>query len=311
MNRICIYHSRDLDGYCSGAIVKHKFPNVQLIGFDYGETLPELDLAPDGSTEVIMVDVSIPPVEMAALARKCKLTFIDHHRTAIQALEKFADDNANVRPGTMSRNPFGISWSTTMIAFLKDGLAACELTWMYFFREYAMPRTVELLGKYDTWRNSDPVEWENIILPFQYGMRMVCSGPDTMPKNLLATQNQATAKDIDRILSDGKLILRYQKEQNAITCKRAFELEFKGYRAIALNGGGFSSLTFQSVWDESKYDLMVNFAFNGKFWTVSLYTTKDIDCSALAKEMGGGGHKQAAGFQLNDVRSLIGFAHGN
>jgi len=36
----CIYHSRDNDGYCSGAIVKKKYPDVILIGYDYGQTIP-------------------------------------------------------------------------------------------------------------------------------------------------------------------------------------------------------------------------------------------------------------------------------
>ena len=44
---------------------------------------------------------------------------------------------------------------------------------------------------------------------------------------------------------------------------------------------------------------MIPFRFDGKEWSYSLYTTKDIDCSALAKKYGGGGHKKAAGFKAD------------
>ena len=37
MKPICFYHKADLDGVCSGAIVKHFVPDCELYGFDYGE----------------------------------------------------------------------------------------------------------------------------------------------------------------------------------------------------------------------------------------------------------------------------------
>jgi len=84
----CIYHNRDLDGYCSAAIVKKwynkmieekqeeeamrnkgsyaAYPEIKLIGWDYGRPIPELDGKP-----VIMVDVSFSPEEMLKVAQNC------------------------------------------------------------------------------------------------------------------------------------------------------------------------------------------------------------------------------------------------
>jgi len=51
---------------------------------------------------------------------------------------------------------------------------------------------------------------------------------------------------------------------------------------------------------------MMPFQFDGKKWTISLYTTKDeIDCSVIAKSNGGGGHKKAAGFQVEDISKVF------
>lgn len=286
---ICIYHSKDLDGYCSGAIVKRKYPNIKLIGFDYGQKLP-IEEIPEGEP-VIMIDVSLPMEQMVELSVRSKgqFTWIDHHVSAIKDYNKFV---GSVRP--------------FCVAILQDGIAACEIAWMYLFSNRFMPKSVSLLGKYDTWRNSDREEWDNEIMPFQYGMRMICSSAETFPQELLQAYSVTDDKRVVEIIHDGKNILSYQKVQNERACKNAFEFEFEGLRAIGLNNGGANSQVFESVYDENKHDIMMPFVFTGEFWKVSLYTTKDeIDCSAIAKSKGGGGHKKAAGFEVADINSII------
>jgi len=108
------------------------------------------------------------------------------------------------------------------------------------------------------------------------------------------------------------------------------------YSAIAVNLGDTDSKVFDSVWRrkcycegepvlsvrsdtrESKmepcpvckgtgyiepYDLMITFVRRpDKLWDVSLYSTKpDVDCGAIAKSFGGGGHLGAAGFQRKEL----------
>jgi len=39
-----------------------------------------------------------------------------------------------------------------------------------------------------------------------------------------------------------------------------------------------------------------------KLWNATLYSTKpDVDCEAIAKSFGGGGHKGAARFQCDEL----------
>ena len=48
------------------------------------------------------------------------------------------------------------------------------------------------------------------------------------------------------------------------------------------------------------HDMVCRFAYNGKGWTYSLYSSNpEIDCSEIAKQYGGGGHRGAAGFKLD------------
>ena len=37
---LCIYHSADLDGVCSGAIMRRAFPEATMLGYDYGQPFP-------------------------------------------------------------------------------------------------------------------------------------------------------------------------------------------------------------------------------------------------------------------------------
>lgn len=192
MKPICFYHKADLDGVCSAAIVKHFVPDCELYGIDYGEEFP-WDLVrpgPDGTAqepwksvasvdersggltvvtcpkrEVYMVDFSLQPCsEMSRLAKLTHLTWIDHHKTALDA-----------------------AMGLEVLGYQTAYLAACELTWLWFSRvpgdRYLVrgvapteeqlariPSAVHLLGAYDSWRKEDP-EWDSKILPFQYGMR--------------------------------------------------------------------------------------------------------------------------------------------
>lgn len=306
-----IYHNRDLDGYCSAAIVKKwynkmieekqeeeamrnkgsyaAYPELKLIGWDYGRPIPELDKQP-----VIMVDVSFSPEEMLKVAKNCNynLTWIDHHVSAINAMEDFIGEG-----------------ETFLKQYTNTAFAACELVWEYYFGTKSnlkygwMPFAVKLLGQYDSWRNDNQQVWDEIIMPFQYGMRAICNSVDTFPMELL-TENAGC----EELITSGKALLKYQKQQNSGLCRITFEKMFKGLRAICLNASGTGSQTFESVWDENKYDIMISFFYNGDhdFFTVSLYSTKpEIDCSVLAKSMGGGGHKGAAGFQVNDFKTIF------
>lgn len=289
---ICIYHSRDLDGFTSAAIVKKKYPHAELIGYDYGQPIP-WDKIPSGQ-KVIIVDVSLPMQDMERLASHSvwQLTWIDHHISAIKEYEAYVKDKVNF-----------------MEVFLKNGIAACELAWQYLFPTEEMPEAVKLLGEYDTWRKEDAVRWDNEILPFQFGMRSICNTPDQIPEWVIESNYPYKQKvKIDEIIDNGNAILRYQAQVNESLCRRtAFETNFKGYRAICLNACGINSDAFKSVYDAEKHDIMMSFFFNGDQWIFSLYTIKpDIDCSAIAKSMGGGGHRGAAGFQIDKLEEVLG-----
>lgn len=271
---ICVYHNKDLDGMASAAIVKSKYPDCQLIGWDYGQPLPDL---PEPE-EIIMVDITFPIPVMRGL--RYRLTIIDHHKSFIDAWNESIKYDAYICKSK-----------------LEVGRAACELTWEYIFPDKPVPAWVTSLGEYDTWRDAGSSKWLTETLPFQYGMRSIINKPEDLFDQDCSWQD---------IIAVGTAILKYVEQTNLYNCTRnAFVINFEGYKTICLNDTAISTDTFKSIYDESIHDLMLGFSFSGKFWNVSLRSTGKIDCSVLAQKYGGGGHLQAAGFEIEDINTLI------
>jgi oligoribonuclease NrnB/cAMP/cGMP phosphodiesterase (DHH superfamily) len=294
------FHSADLDGHCSAAIVKMKYPGAELIGINYGQPFPFDKLIENEI--VIMVDFSLQPfTEMFKLAQKVgmdKLTWIDHHVTAIKDADECVFDK--VEP--MNDNPpFTITFNNICPGKREIGKAGCELTWDYFYPDDEMPAAVSFLGRYDVW------DLQGSVLPFQYGMRLNNTWPNNQEmwqKFLQPDDNDETTMLVVDTIRSGETILKYQKQENEkYTKSAAFEVLFEGHKAICINKLLTNSQLFESVWDKEKYDIMIAFGLrsNGT-WTMSFYTDKDgIDVSLLAKKLGGGGHKQASGCSFEEL----------
>jgi len=289
----CFYHSADLDGHCSGAIVKMMYPECEMIGINYGQPFPwnRIEM---GET-VFMVDFCLQPFDdMERLNSLCCLNWIDHH--AKGSIDEARARNFHAKGGQ----------------FIEVGRAACELVWDFFFQPKNPPLAVYLLGRYDVWKHEENAA----ILPFQYGMRQFS---DTYPENQELWQRLFNEPDFCAgIVKDGVVLLNYENSQNSKFCKAyAFETTMPtepcyypfnpplGLAAICANRGFTNSKIFDSVYDPEQHDLMITFCRlkppAGK-WTVSLYSTRDdVDCGEIAKAFGGGGHKGAAGFQCEEL----------
>jgi len=266
----CFYHSADLDGHCSGAIVRDRYSECQMVGIDYGDTFPWDSV---GHEVVFMVDFSLPIQDMLRLKKNCALlVWIDHHKTAIDA-----------------RNAAGASFC----GIQSSGIGACALTWRHLHPDRPMPYGVQLLAEYDVWNHRD-----KNCLPFQYGMR---AAQNTLPGAPL--WDLVFAGEIDDIILRGDAVLAYERKQSEMYAKAfAFETTLHGLRCVAMNRMLTNSKAFDSVVDPQRHDAMLTFGFLKGVWKCSLYSVReDVDVSAVALKYGGGGHKAAAGFHCPEL----------
>lgn len=281
----CFYHSSDLDGICSAAIVKHKYPEVELIGINYGQSFPWSIV--EENEKVFMVDFCLSYEDMSLLCNKVELVWIDHHESAINKMTRLMND-----------------YDFRLNGNYRIGIGACQLVWEYLFPSESVPIAVKLLAEYDVWNHSNPM-----TLPFQYGMRSMNLSPDAPVWDNIFNPESGF---INSIMNDGEIVLAWEKKENAIRSRvLCFETELevlyddsglvKRYKILAANQPMSNSKFFDDV-DTEGYDFVCLFSWKPSTskWTVSLYSLDNkIKVNEIAEQFGGGGHPSAAGFEVH------------
>lgn len=329
MKTVCVYHSLDLDGWMSAAIVKHWFEHqgqpsnelirtIDFIGYDYGQPIPDLS----EYNKVIMCDISFPKDIMSDLEDRLMENFIwiDHHISAIKDSETLGYHGCKGIRNTK--------------------YAACELTWKHLMQgmndnpdkestNNKMPEIVRLLGLYDSFRHKNTDEEQN-VLEFQYGARSIISNYEDAYYQLVLELKIESKHSIMDIYLAGKYIYQYLCQESKQSYKNGFEVGFHlwtknpnitkdeiiipseneiGYHSyfkfICINKEGFNPINFNIDYHKDGYDGCVCFhrTKEGK-WSFSLYSDK-VDCSVIAKQYGGGGHFSASGFVIDDINKII------
>lgn len=298
---LIIYHRVDGDGICSCLVAKKYYQQercaVDIFGFNYKDTIPDISTFLRTYDEICMVDISFPADIMQDLCQSARCIWIDHHITAI---------NDSITYGY-----------SQMQGRREVGRAACEIAWEYFNPGVQMPELVHLSGVYDTWRKTE-VSWDGIIMPFQYAMRTNYGiNPAAWEKDweiLIDPSNER----LKSLISEGHVILKYLHETWQGWVKGyAFPVtvagQYKGICMITPMGG---SSCFESVMND--YDLYITTNRkedeNGNvYFSVSMYKEPDrlpeFNCGEYLKSKfpGAGGHASAAGgsMGLEDWERLV------
>lgn len=289
---ICFYHN-DADGKCAGFWVNelakrtNKDDFARFVLMDYSKTFPIWTIKKD--ERVYIVDFSIDPDSMRELLKITKdVIWIDHHKTAI---EKYKDFEYDIR---------GIRY---------DGVAGCMLTWCYlelmtdggegavhpFELEMTKdaPMFTKLIADWDVWQFQYGNYTRYFMTAFNTGDFHPCSGEWFA----LLHGGDKTCK---KMAKEGITMMQYRDGfAKSYISRFGFETEIDGHKAFAMNLGNCNSEFFKSL-PEGAYNIFIAFCFDGKVWTVSLYS-KTVDVSEIAKKYGGGGHKSAAGFVTKEL----------
>ena len=285
MNRriLVIYHRVDYDGILSCLTVKKYYEEKgipsTLMGWNYGDDPIDVGkIIKNDYQNIVMTDISLPPEQMLKLKESGRLTWIDHHQTSISDSELHGYSDL---PGIR-----------------KNGTAACELTWGYFYTKRETPMLIQYAGSYDVW-NKTRFDWEANVVPLQYGLR------ETYGMNVKAVEKDwdLLCQNCDWILDTGIAIYSYIKRSSESWVKyNGFPVTVDGkYKGIALITPLTSSIAFSSVLDKYDLFLIVQIIDSGTKYSVSMYTEPDKDlggfsCGEYLKEnYGGGGHACAAG----------------
>lgn len=282
-----VFYHNDLDGRCAAYQVMKKFEKEEpeFFEMDYNRKFP-MDIVQQGEP-VVIVDFSVSPEEMTTLLTKTKdITWIDHHKTAIEKYIPFPEIEASLK---------GIRDTSYSGAFL---------AWLHYYGkpippDYKdVPEYIRLVNDHDTWK----FEYGNRTRYFQLFMDTYYSEEWWQGFALCEMES-----GLEKIIEHGKEIFTYQKLKNRKEAEQlSFTVLFEGHRFLAINKPGNSSV-LEDLFDPEKHDAFMCITMQpDKRFKVSLYTEKNIDLAVIALKYGGGGHKQACGFYTDDIHSITG-----
>lgn len=264
------------DGQAAAWIAHKVYPEAEIIGCVYGDPLPE---EIDDGEKVIIVDFSFPTQLLESLAdRGCKLTVIDHHKTALENLSTLSD--------------------RILQRFDMEECGA-TLTWKYFFPDQPYPHFLLYVRDRDLWQHQLPMTHEIHAAIGHIGRSFALydSFEHLSQEQLQAAFGNLGAKLLEEKRSKVELIAAHAEMYVISTPEAKYTVP-----GVILRFDGSEDYLVSDICDRLYTHLYptAEFVFcSTSEHTISLRSNKDesnFDVSAIAKYFGGGGHRNAAGF---------------
>ena len=292
-----VHHNADADGRLSGYIAceyyKEQGFEVVPIGWDYHYDPSNLFLLLKEQREgerhikecyqdvIVITDISLPKSSMEALHYISPsfndVVWIDHHKSAIEELEVLG-----------------------FTGIREVGVAACELAWKFFYPNEDIPIAIKLAGQYDVWKKDGEYSWWVKVIPFQFflkGQDLDIASQRGREMCQWLCDTDENEPDFENWMDLGNKLVEAETER----CKKLsfFRTKFEGVDFTVLNGMG-SSTVFEFA--EKTGQALMCFWFNSNnvvMFRMYHGTDKSLDLSSIAKKWGGGGHKGACGFHVD------------
>ena len=277
---LVIYHGGCRDGFCAAYVAwKGLGPDTVFFPGYYGQPPPVREQT--AGRDVYVLDFSYPRAQMQQLANDCaSILVLDHHATAEAALIDLPFAQFD-----MTRSGAGMAWD-------------------HFFPGEPRPWFVDYVEDRDLWRHALPHSEELCAylgaVPFDF---------TEWDKLASGSSSEDRAADIERYQHLGAAVLMKVKQYVAEVAKNAVLGEFCGHKGVPFVNAPQCDIS------ELVHALCV-----GKPLAVGWFVRGDgmhqyslrseaggVDVSELARKFGGGGHRHAAGFQLNDSPQEMGW----
>lgn len=259
---MCIYHGNCADGFAAAWVVRKALGEIEFYPGKYQTPPPDVT-----GKDVVMVDFSYKRPVLLEMAEKANsILILDHHKTAVEDL---VDLPANVI------TKFDMDHSGAM------------LTWEHFYPDNKPPQLLLHIEDRDLWRFSlqNTRQIQANVFSFPYDFQVW----DT----LMAT-------DVAALAAEGEAIERkHFKDIRELLGVTTRNMVIGGYCVPVAN----LPYTMSS---DAGHELAKGQPFAACYWDApdgrqfSLRSRADgIDVSEVAKQYGGGGHRNAAGFLVS------------
>lgn len=271
-----VYHANCPDGFCAAWLFHKVLPKAEFVPANYGDPLPEVR----NDHDFYIVDFSYPPEQLLDLAERAnRVVVLDHHKTAEAALWGLTHPRLEVT-FDMEKSGGRLAWE-----WLYNSSNAI---FGFFYRPIDKPpKLVQYTEDRDLWRHALPNTHEVNACIRSYP-------PDFDEWDCLE------GSLVGDLAHEGKCILRYRRQRIEEMKAQAVMYRFDDWNVPFVN------CAIKDIQSEVAGELADPFAVcwyqqsNGRF-SYSLRSHGDFDVSIIAKQFGGGGHKNAAGFETEKM----------
>lgn len=281
-NPLCIYHGNCADGFGAAWVVRRAIPDCEFHAGVYQNTPPDVR-----GRDVVLVDFSYKRPVLEAMAREtASLLIIDHHKTAIDELSDLMRVENLRQHQVNSYQDLCEGVTPSWYACFDLNRSGAGLAWDFFNPGVPRPELINRIEDRDLWRFAYPDTRAVQAAVFSYPY-------DFHTWDLLFKANLETLR------LEGEAIERkHFKDIGELIGVVTRPMTIAGHTVPMAN------LPY-TLTSDAGHQLATGKPFAGCYWDTpdgrvfSLRSTDEgLDVSAIAKQYGGGGHRNASGFRV-------------
>ncbi|GCA49285.1 DHHA1 domain protein [Sinorhizobium sp. KGO-5] len=284
---LCIYHGNCDDGFGAAWAIWKRWPDCRFVPAFHGKPLPDV-----AGADVLFVDFA-PPIEWIwrHSSKSRSMVIIDHHKTAQADLERLPPFDGTMQSLDMA---FKINWTQNtpeIAAWFDMDQSGAVMAWRFengMDRDCLPPAMLSYIQDRDLWRfnHGEDTRWFSAALrtyPMQFEVW------------------DGFAKDPQQLIAEGKIVLRAHQANIRKLLREAYMQEIAGHLVPVVNAPyHYASDTAHELLAEHPDAPFAACWFrrgDGQLqWSLRSEDNR-LDVSTIAKQFGGGGHRNAAGFQ--------------
>lgn len=295
---LVMYHANCWDGFCAAWIARHALGEIEAMPVQYGQD-PPVDVR---GRELYILDFSYPRTAMRKILSQAKFVCVlDHHKTAEKELAGLVDELVQ-RPDLIQSMPgvilplihfdMGKSGGRLAWEYFRNGPKDCQSRLQADFpgaRLQQPPWLVTYTEDRDLWRWK--LDWSREInawlrswsLDFGLWDRFAIVEPG--------------CEAWDMRVDAGSAILRREEQIIGDHVRNAREVDMDGHMILAVNATVLFSEIAGRLAEGRPFGACYFDRQDGKRQWSLRSTDGGIDVSEIATKHGGGGHRNAAGFE--------------
>lgn len=291
---ICVYHGGCDDGFGAAWAIRARWPQVEFIPGSYGKAF---DMKAVAGRNVLFVDFSLKRLQMIDLSSVAnRIVVIDHHKTAQAELAEFLQFERSQDALAASIMHQRSNDYVPVHVWFDMEQSAATMAWQFAHDTHRAvtpcPQLLSLIEDRDLWR-------------FAFGetTRQFSAALRSYDHNFYTWDSLAT--NVNRLVDEGKIILRAHMKNVREFARQACMETISGHVVPVANVPYHyaSDVAHELLQMHPAAPFAASFyrRSDGRFSASLRSEDGRMDVSEVAKTYGGGGHRNAAGFEIGSL----------